>query len=115
MQCQAPTPPSRPSSTTGAVAEDSGEVEEEAEEEMVEVKIEEEEEVTEEEIQEIQVRVRAKGSTPGTRRPDTLTSLHLNPVSGTGPMGSLHTFVWSPELVLGRTFGHRNLQLKIED
>ena len=45
----------------------------------------------------------------------TLTCPQSRPASGTGPMGSLHTFVWSPELVLGRTFGHRNLQLKIED
>ena len=114
MQCRAPTPPSRPSSTTGAVAEDSGEVEEEAEEAMVEVKVEEEEEVTVEKA-EVQVRVRARGSTPGTRRPDTLTSLHLSPVSGTGLMANLHTFVWSQGLVLGGTFGHRNLQLKHED
>ena len=116
MRCQALSLPSLPSSTTGAVVEVNGEVEEETVEVEDEVKTVEEE-VTEEMGQEMVQEMgqdRAKGITPDTRPRDTLISLHLNPVSGIGHTESLLIFVWSPRPVPGRTFGYQNLQHKPE-
>ena len=44
----------------------------------------------------------------------TLTCPQSRPVSGTGLMESLHTFVWSRGLVPGRTSGSRNLINEIQ-
>ena len=57
-------------------------------------------------VAEVQVRVRARArrtSTLSTRLPGMLIYPHSRPVSGTGPMGSLHIFAWNQAPVRGRT------------
>ena len=65
--------------------------------------------------EEVQVRDRVamvrRTSIPSTRHPDMLTCPHLKPVSGTGPMGSQHIFVWNLEPAPGNSFGCQNQTL----
>ena len=109
------TEPKWPHTVTVVVVEVAAEVkvEDKAEVRGVEVQVVEGEETTGGRVPHVaaemaeMVEAVPRTPTPGTRRPDMLTSLLGSPASVTGPMGNPPTFVWSRGHAPGRTFTSR--------